>query len=639
MRTLTTTLLGVSLLLSSSGPVFAQAAPSANLALIQSCRTSAAEEYRNALSDAWNGLRTRVGTEWNRQTDFRVGAARPALQSSVRTRLAVSMRSYNATLTGLHANDLRGVNADINAATSIYSRLDGTAEETALENWVNQRPSFTGLETTLAAMQRRLFVYANARDRQIIAGVWKELRQTVESDFSDARNQARALFVSNMDECLNPTPTDTPAAGPDTSVKPKDTTPSAPANTQPAAPATKTDAPSTTNQPLNIVSISAFAISSDYVASCRNTFTVKGMITGTGSGTARYQWVTSDGRTSSIESVTFAGSETKTIVLSWPIEGDFTGTFQLKVIDPIQMISNTVNVKQSCNQNTTTVKPNEPAAPAAPAAAPAPDKSTPPAATEAPDKSTPPPAAAPTPSFSVSSVTAMNDSPANVVACSNTFGFKASISVVGTGTVKYQWVTGDGRASDAMFATFTNAEPKIVTYALPISSLYSGTIQLIVSEPNTLRSNAVSFTLACAASAPAAASVDKPAETPAASAPATTPTPSPAAGSDTTTAITSATLRVNNSVATNPCGSISSFGFTGHIEGRNLGIVRYFTEIRDGISMTTYYRDLTGQTSADLTAGWPMSVTHDTRPMQIRLHVVMPVETTSDWVDFAPTCK
>jgi hypothetical protein len=541
------------------------------------------------------------------------------------------MRSYTATLTGLHANDLRGVNADLNAAASIYSRLDGTAEETALETWVNQRPSFTGLETTLTAMQRRLFVYANARDRQIIARVWNDLRQTVESDFSEARNQARALFVSSMDECLNPTPTDTPAAASDTSTQPKDTT-------QPAAPATKTDAPSTTNQPLSIVSMSAFAISSDYVASCRNTFTVKGMITGTGSGTAHYQWVTSDGRASSVQSITFAGSETKTIVLNWPIEGDFTGTFQLKVIDPIQMTSNTVNVKQSCNQNTTTVKPNEPAVPAAPTATPAdPDKSIPPATTETPDKSTPPPAAAPTPSFSVSSVTTMNDSPANVVGCSNTFGFKASISVVGTGTVKYQWVTGDGRASDAMFTTFTSAEPKIVTYSLPISSLYSGTIQLIVNEPNTLRSNTVSFNLACTASAPA--SVDKPAETTPPSTPAATPAASPASASDTTTAITSATIRVNDSMGTNPCGAISTFRFTGHIEGRNLGIVRYFTEIRDGISMTTYYRDVTGQTSVDLPAGWPMSVTPETRPMQIRLHVMMPVEVTSDWVDFAPTCK
>lgn len=631
MRTLTTTLLGLSLLLSSSGPVFAQAAPSANLALIQSCRTSAAREYQSALSDAWNGLRTHVGTEWNRQTDFRVGAARPSLQSSVRTRLAVSMRSYTATLTGLHANDLRGVNADLNAAASIYSRLDGTAEETALESWVNQRPSFTGLERTLTAMQRRLFVYANARDRQIIARVWNDLRQTVESDFSEARNQARALFVSSMDECLNPTPTDTPAAASDASTQPKDTT-------QPAAPATKTDVPSTTNQPLSIVSASAFAISSDYVASCRNTFTVKGMITGTGSGTAHYQWVTSDGRASSVQSIIFAGSETKTIVLNWPIEGDFTGTFQLKVIDPIQMASNTVNVKQSCNQNTTTVKPNEPAVPAAPTATPAdPDKSIPPVTTETPDKSTPPPAAAPTPSFSVSSVTAMNDSPANVVSCSNTFGFKASISVVGTGTVKYQWVTGDGRASDAMFTTFTSAEPKIVTYSLPISSLYSGTIQLIVNEPNTLRSNTVSFNLACTASAPA--SVDKPAETTPPSTPAATPAASPASASDTTTAITSATIRVNDSMGTNPCGAISTFRFTGHIEGRNLGIVRYFTEIRDGISMTTYYRDVTGQTSVDLPAGWPLGVTHETRPMQIRLHVMMPVEVTSDWVDFAPTCK
>lgn len=112
--------------------------------------------------------------------------------------------------------------------------------------------------------------------------------------------------------------------------------------------------PTTNNQPSQISAVSASAISSEYVMSCRNTFMIKGEITTAGSGIVRYIWVTSEGsRTSERyvggeQSIAFTGADTKTVVLSWPMEGSFNGSFELHVLGVNALNSNPVFVNQVC---------------------------------------------------------------------------------------------------------------------------------------------------------------------------------------------------------------------------------------------------------------------------------------------------
>lgn len=111
------------------------------------------------------------------------------------------------------------------------------------------------------------------------------------------------------------------------------------------------------------------------------------------------------------------------------------------------------------------------------------------------------PTPTPTPSFQVTNVTA-SVTPTSSTTCPQNFDFMGQITVIGTGTVTYQWEQSDGATSPVLTLTFlapgTQTTP---VYTWSITGApgfnFTGWAVLKVLTPNAMDSNQATFALMC----------------------------------------------------------------------------------------------------------------------------------------------
>lgn len=145
--------------------------------------------------------------EWRRQTDFRIRAATTSMGKKIRQQnLSRSERNLNAVLIKLNAASEKLTADDI----AVLDDLLGAdpANEADVQAWSERAPSFINLDKVLNQLRLDLLRYANAADRKTITRVWAEKRNAFRADLLQQTEEARQLFINNLQNCYAGTSAD-----------------------------------------------------------------------------------------------------------------------------------------------------------------------------------------------------------------------------------------------------------------------------------------------------------------------------------------------------------------------------------------------------------------------------------------------
>lgn len=97
-----------------------------------------------------------------------------------------------------------------------------------------------------------------------------------------------------------------------------------------------------------VTAVTAGVDSGAFSGACPRRFTFTGTITASEPGTVTYKWERSDGTTTPIETVIFAGSGSLTVVNAWDVPTTTDGWAQVKVMSPNDATSNQAKFVAIC---------------------------------------------------------------------------------------------------------------------------------------------------------------------------------------------------------------------------------------------------------------------------------------------------
>lgn len=181
---------------------FSETMMAAPLPTLASCQERALPVYRLSLEGALSDMRASTVDTWKEQVTFRVNAASRTRRTAIQRALQQAGTQLDTSLDTFYKTQTNGVDADVRVAMRALEMEDIEASELALERWSKQTVSFRVLDTVLARMERTLRQYATARDATTINRVWNETRKQTQSQFTQARFNAREVFVQEMNDCL-----------------------------------------------------------------------------------------------------------------------------------------------------------------------------------------------------------------------------------------------------------------------------------------------------------------------------------------------------------------------------------------------------------------------------------------------------
>lgn len=489
-------------------------AHAAEPSVVQECAEAYAPEYREAVQDLGQDMRESFVQQWNRQIGFRVRAARQNRKTSVQRALQTTGRSLPGNINQVITAQTRAVDADIAALRAAYTRLN---EAPSSIDTVVRPPAvvaFTSLNTTLLRLERALRVYANTTDRAIITRVWNETRREYQTAFQEGRDQARAMFIENMQACIYEGITPDEAteakedalsaeeeregvAPPAAEVRRETARPQESVNgTRPVQEARSPEAPRTDatmqrpQESAPAVRVTRVNIDNQavYLDACKQQVVLRANVFTSGKATVKGYFLFHDG----VRSPDMTLETDATGQAYAEMRRDFAptaastgnGTGQFIVVAPESLSSIKTEFAIRCQ--------------AAASNSPLPSASASPSALKADVQL---------------SVVDKSDVQACVIA--HRFQFAGTISYGGAGTVQYYWLRSDGSRSPVQNAVFERAGSKAVTYDWGgISASLSGSVSLVVISPNEIRSTAYwRFTRDCPTSAtttPPAASTASP---------------------------------------------------------------------------------------------------------------------------------
>lgn len=182
------------------GPVRLQAAERSLSPTVVLCQQMHLPVYQQTITAAFNTYQNSLMSEWQRQVDFRLRAAKTAAIRATRTRvLAANSTSLQRLLTQTKTQQNNDLRADVATLTRL---IENEAESGRVLAWVKQVPSFTNLNRTLNTLQVRLLGYASTNDKPIITRVWASQRATFLATFISARTAARQDLVTSLESCV-----------------------------------------------------------------------------------------------------------------------------------------------------------------------------------------------------------------------------------------------------------------------------------------------------------------------------------------------------------------------------------------------------------------------------------------------------
>lgn len=482
--------------------------------VVQECAEAYAPEYREVVQDLGQDMRESFVQQWNRQIGFRVRAARQNRKAGVQRTLQTTGRSLPANINQVITTQVRAVDADITALRSAYTRLN---EAPSSIDTVVRPPAtvaFGPLNTTLLRLERALRVYANATDRAIITRVWNETRREYQAAFQEGRDQARAMFIENMQACIydGVTPDQATeaeegaasteeekgeAAPPAAEARREPARPQESVNgTRPAQETRSTEAPRTDaamQRPQDsapAVRVTRVNIDNQavYLDACKQQVVLRANVFASGKAMVKGYFLFHDGvRSPEMTLETDATGQAyaemrREFTPTAASSGNGTGQFIVVAPEPFSSIKTEFAIR--C---------------------------------QATASNSPSPSASASPSALKADVQLSIVDKSDVQACviAHRFQFLGTISYGGAGTVQYYWLRSDGSRSPLQSAVFEKAGSKSVTYDWGgISASLSGSVSLVVTSPNEIRSTAYwRFTRDCpttAATTPPAASTPSP---------------------------------------------------------------------------------------------------------------------------------
>lgn len=203
--------------------------------------------------------------------------------------------------------------------------------------------------------------------------------------------------------------------------------------------------------PVFAVTSAVASVSPGSAGVCPSTFTFVGTITANGAGNVTYQWERSDGASSSVQTVSFAAAETKTVSTTWALGAAGTFWERLKITSPNSVTSNQATFTLVCG----------------------------------------------TPVFSVTAAAA-SVAPAVAGPCPKKFNFTGTITANGAGTVTYRWERSDGASGPTQTLVFAAAGTKPaagISWNLTASGTFWERIHILT--PNNRYSNQATFSQTC----------------------------------------------------------------------------------------------------------------------------------------------
>lgn len=493
-------------------------AHAAEPSVVQECAEAYAPEYREAVQDLGQDMRESFVQQWNRQIGFRVRAARQNRKTSVQRALQTTGRSLPGNINQVITAQTRAVDADIAALRAAYTRLN---EAPSSIDTVVRPPAvvaFTSLNTTLLRLERALRVYANTTDRAIITRVWNETRREYQTAFQEGRDQARAMFIENMQACIYEGITPDEAteakedalsaeeeregvAPPTAEVRRETARPQESVNgTRPVQEARSPEAPRTDatmqrpQESAPAVRVTRVNIDNQavYLDACKQQMVLRANVFTSGKATVKGYFLFHDGVRSpemmlETDATGQAYAETRReFGPTAASAGNGTGQFIVVAPEPFSSIKTEFAIRCQAGTSASTSPSTSPSTSASPSALKADVQL---------------------------SIVDKSDVQACVIA--HRFQFAGTISYGGAGTVQYYWLRSDGSRSPVQSAVFEKAGSKSVTYDWGgISASLSGSVSLVVISPNEIRSTAYwRFTRDCpttAATTPPAASTTSP---------------------------------------------------------------------------------------------------------------------------------
>lgn len=482
--------------------------------VVQECAEAYAPEYREVVQDLGQDMRESFVQQWNRQIGFRVRAARQNRKAGVQRTLQTTGRSLPASINQVITTQTRAVDADIVALRAAYTRLN---EVPSSIDTVVRPPAvvaFASLNTTLLRLERALRVYANTTDRAIITRVWNETRREYQTAFQEGRDQARTMFIENMQACIYEGVTPDEAietqedglsteeekgepVPPTAEVRREAARPQESVNgTRPVQEARSPETPRTDaamqrpQESAPAVRVTRVNIDNQavYLDACKQQVVLRANVFASGKAMVKGYFVFHDGvRSPEMTLETDATGQAyaemrREFTPTAASSGNGTGQFIVVAPEPFSSIKTEFAIR--CQ----TTASNSPS-----------------------------PSASASPSALKADVQLSVVDKSDVQACvmAQRFQFAGTISYGGAGTVQYYWLRSDGSRSPLQSAVFEKAGSKAVTYEWGgISASLSGSVSLVVISPNEIRSTAYwRFTRDCpttAATTPPAASTPSP---------------------------------------------------------------------------------------------------------------------------------
>ncbi len=463
-----------------ASPVFALSMPfsetmvAAPVPTLASCQEQALPVYRLSLEGALSDMRALTVDEWKEQVTFRVNAASRTRRTAVQRALQQAGTQLDASLDTFYKTQTNGVDADVRVAVRALEIEDIEASELALDRWSKQTVSFRTLDTVLARMERTLRQYATARDATTISRVWNETRKQAQTEFTQARLNAREVFVQDMNDCL--------AGVVDEVVAEQQETPSATEK-----PVTHSEnAGKGTSSEVRFLEVQLARSGGEPILTCGQ-YTVEyiGFVQMSQPGASfTYHLERSDGARTPDAVVTTNAYGAANVFYNWTLSRPMSGWVRIVITEPYAVAWTPSHItgftaveKPGCTVPTGTNNQTTPADPSI----------TKPSAM---DQQTP------APSSSIRAQ-AIVSSKAEVALCGNyLFQIKGRVSIDTPTTITYRWERSDGVTSPEHKMRFTAAgDHDVASEAWNLGGTYAGWVKLHVLSPVDIFSNTASLNI------------------------------------------------------------------------------------------------------------------------------------------------
>ncbi len=444
---------------------------------IAGCQETVLPVYRLSLEAALGDMRGSVVDEWKDQVTFRVNAATRTRRAAVQRALQQAGTQLDGSLDTFYKTQTNGVDADVRVAVRALEMEDLEASELALERWSKQTVSFRALDTVLARMERTLRQYATAREATAISRVWNETRKQAQSEFTQARLNAREVFVQDMNDCLAGIVQEEVVEEPQPLEEKK---PSYPVN-KPADPSTNGGS---TRTDLRVLEVQFARSGGEPILVCGD-YTVEyiGFVRMSQPGASfTYRIERSDGARTPEAVATTNAYGVANVFYNWNLSRPLYGWARLIVTqphDPTQFMDGSTSFTAVEKTGCTTPNASNKPAPV--------DNST---------MNPPPTQQTPSPSSSVRAQ-AIVSSKAEVALCGNyLFQIKGRVSIDAPTTITYRWERSDGVMSPEHKMLFTAAgDHEIASEAWNLGGTYAGWVKLHVLSPVDTFSNTASLNI------------------------------------------------------------------------------------------------------------------------------------------------